>query len=216
MGRVIIYILALLLAVSCGLNKRPVDEKQFFRFLESYNSQDTLYLKDYIVYNTSKGRDYRLNIRMHEDSLFTILKSALNNLNINIQQVEQGHNYANLSFFSDEYLTYENINKSLLFKSASHFPDKYVLFPVLLLYHERLVNLDATRPGFPKFSCSLSLALLIVKDGEVVYYKQARYNETVKRDDHPFDYEDFNIPIPEERWDELVKGAMQPYIDRLK
>jgi hypothetical protein len=216
MGRIIVYILVIVLAISCGLNKRPVDERQYFLFQENFNDKDTLYIKDFILYNTSKGRDYRLNIRMHEDSIFTIIKSALNKLNLNIEQVEQGHNYAALSFFSEEHLTYDHINKSLLFKSASTLPGKYVLFPVLLIYHERLVNLDATRPGFPKFSCSLSLAIFIVKDDEVVYYKQSRYNKTVKKDDHPYDYEEFIIPVPEERWDGLVREVMKEYIERLK
>lgn len=216
MERIIVYILLLVLANSCGLNKRPVDEKQYFHFEESYKEIDTLYLKDYIIYNTSKGRDYRLDIKKDDDSLFSILKSSLEKTEINLKHIDSNHNYAKLSFFPDEYLTYEKINKSLIFKSASDFPDKYVIFPVVQIYHNRITNFEATKPGYPKLSCSISLAIFIVKNREVLYYKQARYNKTVSEEDHPYEYEDFNMLIPREKWNGLVDKAMKEFMERLK
>ena len=38
----------------------------------------------------------------------------------------------------------------------------------------------------------------------------------VKRDDHPYEYEDFNIPISKEHWEGLFREVMKEYIKWLK
>lgn len=209
-------VLLFVMASSCSYNKNFIGQKHYSVVQESYQPNDTIYLKDFTVYSTSMYRDYRLKVEHHGDSLFNVFKSGINKLNLNLRNVEGGRNYAQLSFFSDAHLSYQKINRSLIFKSASQFPDKTIIFPVILNYHRLFKDFDRSSHHFPKFGYYLTLAVFIVKNKEVLYFKQTRHFVLVNHRDHPFKFEDFHIPIPQEKWDELVKEVMHEYIERLK
>lgn len=183
---------------------------------ERYATQDTIYLNDFIVYSSSVYRDYRLKVETHGDSLFNIFNSGIDKLNLNIRHFEGGRNYAQLSFFSDAHLTYEKINKSLIFKSVSQFPDKTIIFPVILNHYRLFNNFDASSFYYPKFGYYLTLAVFVVKNKEVLYFNQTRHLVFVNQKDHPHNFYDFHIPISQETWNSLVLEVMRDYIERLK
>jgi hypothetical protein len=213
MGKMLVHILILLLLVmsSCNSVKFFQSEKKHFHFEKIYSNSDSLFLADYIVYGISEKAKHRFKIQLNEDSLFNILKSSFSKQALNIISLDTNTNYDDYSFFSDEYFTYKNFNKSILFKSAINYPDKKLIFPVLLKYYKQRVHFD---PSF--FSCHITLAVFVVQNCEILYYRQVRHEEIIKTKNHPYEFDDFYIPIPLNKWDELVKEAMQPYIDRLK
>lgn len=60
-------------------------------------------------------------------------------------------------------------------------------------------------------TCEVTLAVFVVKNRDVLYYKQVRHNEIVKDKDHTHAYEDFFIPISTSTWDEMVRNVMKEY-----
>lgn len=207
--------LVLFITYSCNTVQSYRSETKHFHFEEFYNSSDSLLLADYIIYGISENQNFRLKIELNDDSLFNILKSSLSKQQLNINYEDENHNYSNLSFFSDEYLTLKKINKSILFKSASDYPDKKLIFPVLLKYYKHRTNFDASVTVYPRFYCQITLAVFVVQNCEVLYYKQVRHEEIVNKEYHPFEFEDFHIPISQQDWDDMIKEVMKEYIERL-
>ena len=201
---------------SCKSNFFLNKEIQLFHFQNSYNKQDSLHLSDFIFYGISEEPNFRLKIDLNDDSLYNILKGSLSKLKLPIHYKSNKTNYSNLSYFIDKYLPYEKINKSLIFKSANSFNDKHLIFPVLQLYFRQRINFDPSITVYPRYYCYLSLAIFIVKNREVLYYKQVRHEEVVNKEYHPYEFEDYHVPISQENWDGLVKEVMKEYIERLE
>ena len=218
MGRLLVIGLLLIIVItsSCNSIHSYRREKKHFYFEEFYSASDSLLLSDFIIYGISEEPKFRLKIQLKDDSLINILKSSLIKLPLNFSQTEDNNNYDNLSFFSGEYLTYEDINKSLLFKTANSYSDKKIIFPILLKYYKQRTNFDPARTVYPRFYCHLTLAVLVVENCEVLYYKQVRHQEIVNAEHHQFEFEDYHVPIAQKHWDELVQEVMKEYIERLE
>ena len=218
MERVVFFLIVLffLLVNSCSYNTNFMGQKLHAYVGDHYYADQTLYIKDFIIYSSTVSRDYRLKVESKGDSLFAIFKTGLDQLDLNLRYIEDGRNYAQLSFFTDEHLTYEKINKSLIFKSASQFPDKTIVFPVILNFYKIFQDFDMSSNYYPKLAYYLAVAVIVVKNKKVLYFKQTRHLEFVSQKNHLHKYEDFHFPIPQEKWNSLVLEVMRDYVERLK
>lgn len=212
----LILTLLFLFIHSCANNKNFLGQKHYSYFESKYDALDSLYIKDYIVYSASKERNYILRVLANHDSTFQMFKTLLGQMDVPLKVKDGGENLQRLSFFGHEQLTYPDINKSLILKSALEFENKYVLFPIVLNFYKRLNSFDAQSHGSERYGNYITMAVFIVKNGQVVYYKQVRHLEIVEESKHPYAYEDFFIPISQDLWDGLVKEVMRDYIARLK
>lgn len=208
--------LGFLFVHSCANNKSFLGQKHYSYFESKYDALDSLYIKDYIVYSASKERHYILRVPANHDSTYQMLKTSLGQMDVKLKSIDGGENLQRLSFFGHEQLTYHDINKSLILKSALEFENKYVLFPVVLNFYKRLNSFDAQSHGTERYGNYITMAIFIVKNGQVVYYKQVRHLEIVEESKHPYAYEDFFIPISQDLWAGLVKEVMRDYMARLK
>lgn len=204
--------IAVALLAACKSEGFTRQEMSHFQYNEEYDSYDSLYFSDYIIYAIAEEPRLRYKIKVNSDSLLGILQKSMNELNIPIKYKGNGNNYAHWSYFTDRYLDYETVNTSLLFKSAHRFTDRTIVFPVLQMYYRQVTNFDHNVTVYPKYYCYVSLGIFMVKNSRIVYYKQSRHYELVDKEHHPFEFEDFHIPIPHKAWLNLVSTAFSEYI----
>lgn len=209
----------------CKLSKtyKP-DEKRFYVFNNTYSSSDSLYFQNYVLYAIARkgelvAEDTR--VRLNSDSLIKVFKNSISQLKevrMNIDTSTPLLNRVNSSYFSNPEFRYKLYDKDYIISLANKEKDVISFVPVVGLLYDtfRSASLGAGADTYPMLICHLSIAVFIIKNEEILYYKQMRYVESVDGEFHPYAYHDFNIPIPQEHWDGLVREVMKEYIERLE
>ena len=219
----ILIFLILCLIVGCKLSKTYIpDQKRFYILDETYYNKDTLFIENYILYGVEHTKTLHSSWRKvdtNSDSLIQIFRNSINQIQeINTVFNDSLINKKNEDFYLNPRLEYKKIDKEDIILLASKDTNTVSLIPVFLTSfgEVRDPSLGAGEYTYPELICHLSLAVFIVKKNQIIYYKKMRYVEIVHRKYHPYDYEDFHIPIAQEHWDGLIRVVMKEYIERLE
>ena len=208
--------------LSCKLSKTYIpDGKRFYKFNDTYSSTDTLFIRNFIMYgNADMGtlHDPWRRVRLNSDSLIHVFKTSISKIEaVNISVNDQIFNRVNNSYYSNPLLKYKKIDKEMLISFASNDTSVLSLIPVILFsFNASRWSGSGQFDTYPRLICHLNIAVFIVKNQEIIYFKQMRYVEKVDGEYHPYEFEDYHIPIPQEHWDGLVQEVMKEYIERLE
>jgi hypothetical protein len=210
-------ILLLLLIYGCQSNGYYFENKRFFEFKHSYSGQDTLLVSDYVFYGINQiDLNNHEVISLNEDSLVGLFKFSIQNLKIPLHFSLSTTNKLNEDFERNPALKYKGMKLKTLLLSNNIKNNQTILLPIINFNFNKSHSAHpAGRDPYPHYVCHLTLAVFIVKDEEVIYYKQMSHAEIVDGEFHPYPYEDFNIPISQEKWDGLVREVMKEYIERV-
>jgi len=178
-----------------------------------------MYLSDYILYNLQilGGLNNYSEIYLNEDSLFSLFKISINKLDLPLIIADENKNLKTPDFINNPLLKYKKINKNSLFSIANNNPNKLSIIPILR--QNFTTSTHKTTSGadpYPHYLCSLNIALFVISDNKVIYFKNIFHMESVYAEYHPYKFEDFHIPIPQEHWDGLVREVMREYVERMK
>jgi hypothetical protein len=211
---VISVVLLILVGFNCSGVYRQKDRMRH-SFLKSYNESDSLFLNDIICFGLSgEGFGYR-NINVDRDSLAKIFTNSLAKLNLPVNITPDKIRVYNKRCLNGEYVRKKNIDFDCLKMLRRRNNNEYTILPIIELMFSKSYNVNAAGSD-TDYITLLSISIFIFKNDEVVYFKKMSHLERVYSEFHPYLYTDFNIPIPEEHWDGLVREVMNEYIERLK
>ena len=211
------FFIGFLFFYSCSYNGFYFENKRNFQFKESY-SNDTLVINDYILFGTYRRKrlDYGI-VRLNNDSLFTVFKEAINKTELPIYFESKGRNLSNKKIIERYHSRFKHINLEdiKIYANVKDVGDsKQTIIPVIK-YNYHSEN-DCGAAGCDRYYIThLSLAIYILENNKVIYYKKMR---CVEKSDFsiPDYYNYYQVPIPPDNWDGLVKEVMKEYINRLK
>jgi hypothetical protein len=222
----IIYIVFILLTVvifnSCyvinSTNGFRLRNKEHYHFELNYSKKDTIIVSDFIMYGIEKHDEYNVTssyVKTNIDSLFNIIKNKVNDLNIPLLFDFVNINIHNPDFIKNQYLEYKKINFTDILSSANKFENKSVLFPIIRISYS---SSTMSESSLDEHYCNIQLAIFIIKNGKITYFKHMSHVESVDSESYTFLYTDpnFTIPIPQHNWDGLVQEVLREYIYRLK
>lgn len=211
-----LFLITLLTSIfnSCQLNNRGVF------FLDDYNQKDSLQIQKYILFSTYERK--RLNygiVRSDSDSLFEIFKNSLIKLDLPIDLDSKSKNIVNQRIINNYHSSYNVIDRidydSIISYLGEVNLDENILLPLIKFNYMK--SHDASSAGVDVYYIGqLTIVFFIIKNNNVIYANEAFHSERVDSEYHPYAYSDFNIPIPQEDWDNLVKKIMREYTERLK
>lgn len=215
--------LLILLAVYC-CSCRPYQSvsKAWWRSQGSYNQEDTLYVKDFILCYSRKEPDdeifdYFPRKRMstiNEDSVFNVFTSALHKLDLPVSILKDSENRCDASFHRQHPPKLWKINNKEVKEIANLGEHKTVLLPFLRIdqHWNIIVRGDPAMSAKTQKISWLDIIILMVKDERIIYRKQYRKSESELLDGTSEPYP----TIKQDVWDELVRLTMEDYMKRMK
>jgi len=219
--RIILILLGFVLLFNSCFSKTGYVYKQrrFYHFESYYSNKDTLYMNDFIMYgiNTKNSIKNYIEVNINYDSLINIFKHSLINTDAPII-LEKSRQNLGISIFKENHMgKFRKINKDDLFEIAKINTNNFKLIPVIRLNFTTSTGLTTSGADtYPHFLCFLDIAIFVIKNNKIVYFKNMTHMESVDGEFHPYKYEDFHIPIPQEHWDGLVREVMKEYMERLR
>ena len=218
-----LMLLIFVLLIGCKFSKTYIpDQRRFYIFDKTYSSLDTVVIENYILYGVEHTKTLYNSwkkVELNSDSLIRIIKESINQIEgINFIFNDSLKNKKNKSFYLNPRLEYKKTDKEDIILLASEDTNVVSLIPIVLKSFgvTRDPSLGAGEYTYPELICHLSLAVYMVKNNKIIYFKQNRYVEIIHRKKHPYEYEDFFIPITQKHWDGLVREVMKEYIERLE
>lgn len=218
--RAVAIILLSSLLISCS----TYNEVGSFRWKVhgSYSQLDTLYFGDYILCNSqdySENEGFTLSARkrvtpINQDSVVSIFRRSLARLNMNTAFDSVIENHCDMEFHRNHPVRIRRIDEKRIIEIAKLSGQKTVLVPFFRIYQRTSVIIR----GSPAMSHSirkvsfLTLILMIVRDDQIIYRKGYWYSvgETVEEKTDPYP------EIEQIHWDNLVRLAMEDYMERMK
>lgn len=203
---------------SCGSQGYYFENKRNYHFQESYTN-DSLYVGDYVMFGTYMRE--RLNygmVRLNNDSISSVFSQAVKGTSLPISFQNNGRNLSNQQIISSFQSRARHVSKNTiidLIKTIRIDNSSKVIIPVIKFnYHT--YNGGSVAGVTKYFVTNLSLSIFIIENNEIIYYKKMRY-EVRADDEHISRYHKYYpLPIPQEKWDGLVKEVMREYIERLE
>ena len=173
-------------------------------FGESYNFNDTISVGNFQIHS-NKWKD--------PDSLYNHFIKALINTELPIYFPDSSKNVQINDFRENRYLNARKMDQAQIKELAESCINctKLVMVPIISIRYEA-TRFGSSAGGDILYSCSIEIAMNLVRYDEIVYYKQVRIVELGDREN----YRNFSFPIPQEKWDGLVREVMKEYIERLK
>ena len=179
------------------------DEQRRYIFSESYDLNDTISIGDYQIHS---------NVWKDHDSLYNHFSEALINTEIPIHFSDSSKNVQINDFRENRYLYKRKINDSIIKQHAGVCLNctNLVMVPIISIRYEA-TNYASGAGSNILYSCRINLSIHLVQNNKIVYFKQLRIVEYGDREN----YRNYNFPIPQEKWDGLVREVMKEYIERL-
>ncbi len=202
---------------SCSYHGFYYENRRNYVFQEVY-SNDTLVVGDYILFGTYNHKQLNYSeVNLNSDSLFSIFKKSINKTGLTICFGDKGKNLSNKKIIErynsqSKHIGSEDINVYPNIKDGAD--SKRIIFPVIK-FNFRTDNHCGSAGCDEFYITNLSLSIFILENNNVIYYKKLRHTEKSDLsfpDHHSF----YQLPIPQEKWNNLVKDAMKEYIERLK
>lgn len=211
MAKLLLYGFCLISVVITSTSCKPIYEKIVN---DSYIQDESLIICDFLVFNCIQVGVFKSIYSSKEgfsDSIIGIFNQSFKKLDIDFRNYNS-KNSVDSSYLANKYNgSWRYPPNELILDIAGKCENNLVLVPLIEIFHGRLGS-----EGGPTYYDRAYFTAFIVKNNEVIY----AYNYVVKSKsffsgDNDFTERPFNL-ITQEDWDELIKGAMQPYIERLK
>lgn len=188
----------------------------------NYSKKDTLHLKDYIFcyskgYEDDEGFMYSPRNRIsatNEDSVFNIFKTSIARLELPIVELSENQNRCDNSFHSNYPVRIHKIDEEQIQLIADIDESCTVLVPFIRIMqrtHVRIQGDPATNAVINKVSF-LNLIIMILKNNQIVYRRSFQYSFGKHVEDRSDPYH----PIEQIHWDNIVRLAMEDYMERMK
>jgi len=194
----IFFVLTLLLG-GCSLIETRSYIKRPLLFRENYNLDDTISVGFY---------QEHANAWKPPDSLYNHVRIGLENSGLSVHFSESGGQKFFYDFERNSGIMRRNIDLEQVIQAANACLDctSPVLIPIINVRYERLSADSAT-----EFMCFITLYVFLVQNDEIIYYKERR----MWQEGNEENYNNYDFPVPQEKWDRLVREAMKEYIERL-
>ena len=196
----------------CIQSCRPVYEKVIN---DQYPKDETIHICDFLIFNQIQVGPFRgeyQSVSNFSDSIIGILTNSFHRLNNLKFMMHESKNAADSSYILKKYNgSFRQPPADSILVLAEKCNKSFAMIPVIDVFHR-----SAGSEGGPTYSDRARLTIFIVEHKEIIY---AHSYVVVSRDvfaaDINFEGRPLNL-LTQKDWDELVEGAMQPYIDRLK
>lgn len=204
----IVNILLVLLSLNVTSCK-PVYEKVIN---DVYYQEDTVHICDFLIFNRIQVGAYKseyYSVENFSDSIINVFNQSFLRLNINYK-IHNSKNAVDSSFIENKYKgSYHYPPTKLIIDIANKCNKNIVLVPLIEVHHGGV----GAEAGLTYYDRGYFTAF-IVKENKIIYAHdnivKSEIFQTTLRSERPFDL------LKEDDWDELVRGAMQPYIERLE
>ena len=212
-------LLVLVFISSCSYYGYYYENRRNYVFQETYPN-DTLVISDYILFGTYRRKrlDYGI-VRLNNDSLFTIFKEAINKTSLPIYFESKGRNLSNKKIIERYHSRFKHISLEdmKIYANVKDVGDsKQTIIPVIKFNFHADTHAGTYGSAIKYYITHLSLSVFIFENNNIVYYKKMRHIEKVDDEYIPNYYNYYQVPIPPDNWDGLVKEAMKEYIERLE
>lgn len=191
---------------------KPVYEKVIN---DHYHINDTIHLCDLLIFNRIQVGPFRMEYHSEpnfSDSIIDIVTHSFHRLNSIRFKKHDSKNAADSSYISNKYngsYRYPPIDSILVL--AEKCDIKLTMIPVIDVLHKSLGS-----EGGPTYSDRARLTLFIIDNHSIIYsYSYEVVSKSVFSADINFEGRPLDL-LTQKDWDELVRGAMLPYIERLK
>lgn len=206
----LIYILLFFLSLSFTSCK-PIYEKIVN---DSYIQNDSLIICDFLVFNRIQVGVFKSIYSSKEgfsDSIIGVFNQSFKKLDIDFRNYNS-KNSVDSSYLANKYNgSWRYPPNELILDVAGNCEKNLVLVPLIDVFHGGLGS-----EGGPTYYDIVNFTAFMVKNNEVIYaFNYEVQSKSFFAAEHNFPERPFNL-LTEEDWDELIKGAMQPYLDRLK
>ena len=179
-------------------------KKRHYIFQEKYNIDDTISIGHYQVYT---------NVWKDNDSLYNHFKDALKKTDFSLHFSELSENSEINNFNENKYLESKKLDDSKIIEYANSCVNCKDLIMVPIIYINYKSGVIASNAGGEKYYlCQVIISIRLIRNNEIVYFKQMRMVEPGDEEN----YRNYHFPIPQEKWDGLVREVMKEYIERLK
>ncbi len=216
----LILILISTLLVSCSTYRQKGLVRTVVR--GPYSELDTLHLKSFILCNS---QDYSLEegftfsprkrvTPINEDSIINIFKNSLTKLNMHVNFAPDNENHCDTAFHRNYPVRIGRIDNERIKEMAFHDENRTTLIPFIRINqrtHVRVQGSPATNSVINKVSF-LTLTIMVVQNDEITYRKAYEYSigQHVEEKTDPYP------KIEQIHWDNLVRLAMEDYLERMK
>jgi len=221
MGKSILSIV-ITACIICSCSTYRPKGKLRTRVQKEYAKTDTLYLSDFILcYSRNEPDDsgfiFSPRSRMSpidEDSILSIFQTSLTKLDLPISFETSSQNQCDTSFHRNYPVRMWKIDDERIKEIALHSENKTVLVPLIRLNQRKHIIVKgspATTADIHLVSF-LTLITMVVQNNEIIYRKGYLYSvgETVENADDP------HPAIEQIHWDNMVRLAMEDYMERMK
>ena len=188
--------------------------KRHYVIKQSYNENEVIYLENYVLCSTSRNTWKVEPIEINEDSLISIFKASLENLDVLIQYNPDKQNYCDSTFWQNPNLYAKKIDENKIIEIANSKNGELKMVPVINIdnsfrSHFFITPSRATGEGryVDKF---LIILIYLVRGEEIIYFKSMFYGESKESHLSILNH------VHQENWDKLVELVMRDYIKRLK
>ena len=218
-GALIVILISSLL-VSCSTYRKTGALR--WKVRGSFSQMDTLYFGDFILCNSqdySENEGFTFSARkritpINQDSVVRIFKSSFARLNLNTALDSVFENHCDMDFHRNHPVRIWKIDERRIIEIAQLGEHKTVLVPFFRITQ----RMDVIVRGSPATSSSihkvsfLTLIIMIVRDDKIIYRKGYWYSvgENVEERTDPYP------AIEQIHWDNMVRLAMEDYMERLK
>jgi hypothetical protein len=210
----LIFKLNIILFVSLGF----LSCKPYLYVLDEYPLNEEIIIKDYFFDRVVSNGFFYDDIETNNvDSLFQIVSTSINKLNLPIHYNEPQNNTIDSNIWKSKRNQNDFIHKKLdtnYIKSIIEIePNKTMLIPLV-----RFFELHDGHEGGTNYSQRIKLSIFLIKNNHIIYSSNNWKDSKLKM--YTNDQELLEIDktsfFTQKDWDELVRKVMQPYIDRLK
>lgn len=220
--RLTIFFLIALTFYSCRSNGRMslANGKKSKVILECY-TDEPIYVKNFIFFNDSSYQFKKFNSdkTKGQDSIFSLFKNALNNLNLKMEYIEPKQNVVDKAFFLNDgqgTIKGKNIKREELLDLIIN-SDSIFLFPIIHVFTSRYYSIT----GGYTFSYRtyggvdfMKLIIYMVKKENIIYNREIYLSRPHISD--PIDEFKWQSQMKPEYWDLIVQKAMEDYIKRIR
>jgi len=190
----------------------------------NYSLSDTVFVKDFILCNSlrninknifsPKGGDM---IAINEDSVLVHFKDSFQRLTIPVQFHTGSVNHCDSSFHRNVLVKDKITNHNTIKEISKKANERVVLVPLIYLdnvYENQMYfhSSGVAAGGDLIRNSYLNLAIYIINDGSIVYFKSGMHI-TISRHE---DFEEEPKRQTQENWDKLVEMVMADYTQRAK
>jgi hypothetical protein len=187
-----------------------------------YSNTDTIHFYNYVLCNNIRNMNKLLSpigdvVPINEDSVLTILRQSLINLNLPYFFSPENQNYCDSDFHKNHHLKFKKIDHKKILEISSSKGGELVIVPIVYIdnLYENQIYLHSS--GVPAGgdlvrNSYLKIGVYLLKNDEIIYFRSAKHFTISTH----LDFEEKPKRQTQENWDKLVEMVMADYTQRSK